>query len=140
MLEAAMGAVIEDVEAARNLPFPSPDDRPNTPEAYSVRQRVNRAGFSELRNGFLRFGGTLTVQFLQLDKEIDDFTGQCTPVPPRLRADGVVVAMPSLGLNAGLEEQLDRIEQQAIALRDKAVGGMKLCREELANELINLEP
>jgi hypothetical protein len=59
MLEAAMEAVLEDVEAARNLPFPSPGNQSNTPEAYAVRQRIKRAGFSELRNGFLRFGGTL---------------------------------------------------------------------------------
>jgi hypothetical protein len=45
-----------------------------------------------------------------------------------------------LGANEGLREQLDRIEQQAVTLRERAVGGMKLCREELANELINLEP
>ena len=48
--------------------------------------------------------------------------------------------MPPEGRNAGPLEQLDRIEQQAIALHDKAAGGMKLCRDELADELINLEP
>ena len=51
------------------------------------------------------------------------------------RADG-----RPLGVNAGLSEQLDRIEQQAIELRDKAATGMKLCRDELAKELINLGP
>jgi hypothetical protein len=61
MLEAAMGAVIEDVEAARNLPPPSPGS--HSAQAFAVRQRVKRAGFTELRNAFLRFGGSLTAQY-----------------------------------------------------------------------------
>jgi len=40
-----------------------------------VRQRVKRAGFVELRSALVRFGGPLTAQFLQLDKEIEDFAG-----------------------------------------------------------------
>ena len=140
MLKAAMEAVIDDVEAARNLPFPATGDQPNSPEAYAVRQRIKRAGFGELRDGFLRFGGTLTAQFLQLDKEIEDFAGQWARRIPRTGTYGDFIVMPPEGSNAGLLAQLDRIEQQAIALRDKAAGGMKLCRDELANELSNLEP
>jgi|GEM_PF-5126618 len=44
-----------------------------------------------------------------------------------------------MGLNAGLSEQLDRIEQQALALRDHAADGMKLCQDELAKELVALK-
>ena len=128
MLEAAMGAVIEDVRAARELPPPGPGM--HSVEAYAVRQRVKRTGFTELRSAFLHFGGgTLTEKFLQLDKEIAIFGEQFMPS-----------INPTSGLNAGLSEQLDRIAQQAIELRDKAAAGMKLCRDELANELIELEP
>jgi hypothetical protein len=104
MLEAALRAVIEDVGAARNLPPPSPTSRNNTysPQAYAVRQRVKRAGFTELRNAFLRFGGPLTAQFLQLDKEIEDFAGQSTTAFNP--ASGF--PMQSMGVNAGLREQL----------------------------------
>jgi hypothetical protein len=74
MLEAAMEAVIEDVEAARNLPSPgplaagialSPSHGPDaySVQAYAVRQRVKRTGFTELRSAFLHFGGPLTAQF-----------------------------------------------------------------------------
>jgi hypothetical protein len=61
-------------------------------EAYVIQQRVNRAGFAELRNSFLRFGGTRTEKFLQLDKEIEDLSAQFmmrvgpvtgAPCPPR---------------------------------------------------------
>jgi multidrug efflux pump subunit AcrA (membrane-fusion protein) len=76
MLEAASGSVIEDVEAARNLPPPPDLGSSYSVEAYAVRQRVQRTGFAELRNAFLRFGGPLTAQFLQLDKEIERFAGQ----------------------------------------------------------------
>jgi hypothetical protein len=137
MLEAAMGAVIEDVEAARNLPPPTAGDTYST-QAYAVRQRVKRTGFNELRNAFLRFGGTQTSQFLQLDKEIEDFAGQWMPTP-HLGPSGAVIPQPPVGVNAGLEEQLARIEQQANELRQHAAGGMKLCRDELAKELIDLE-
>jgi len=133
MLEAAMGAVIEDVEAARKLPSPGPFPSSGdtySGQAYAVRQRVKRTGFTELRSAFLHFGGgTLTEKFLQLDKEIAIFGEQFMPS-----------INPTSGLNAGLSEQLDRIAQQAIELRDKAAAGMKLCRDELANELIELEP
>ena len=73
MLEAAMSAVIADVEAARKLKSPS-DVSHETREAYVIRQRVKRAGFIELRHAFLRFGGTRTAEFLQLDKEIEDLS------------------------------------------------------------------
>ena len=55
MLEAAMGAVIEDIEAARNLG--SPSDGSHSAAAYAMRQRVKRAGFTErdeLANDLIR--------------------------------------------------------------------------------------
>jgi hypothetical protein len=105
-----------------------------------VRQRVKRTGFAELRTAFLRFGERHTIEFLHLDKEIEDFAGQSMPLLPTA-ARTVSGGPPQLvGVNAGLVEQLDRIEQQALALRDHAAGGMKLCRDELAKDLINLEP
>jgi hypothetical protein len=139
MLEAAMSAVIEDVAAARNLPPPSPGSEAYSVQAYAVRQSVRRTGFNELRNAFLRFGGTLTTQnFLQLDKEIEDFARQWLPAPPGNPALYSMVR-PPIGVNAGLQEQLDRIESRAIALREEATIGMRLCRDELAKEAINLE-
>jgi hypothetical protein len=133
MLEAAMGGIIKDVEAAKNLPAPSADGSTYSAPAYAVRQRVKRTGFIELRSAFLHFGGgTLTEKFLQLDKEIEIFAEQFMM--------GGLNAPPLIGVNAGLSEQLARIEQQAIELRRAAAAGMKLCRDELANELIKLEP
>jgi hypothetical protein len=78
MLEAAMGAVIEDLEAARKLPPPAAGETYSI-QAHAVRQRVKRTGFSELRSAFLHFGGPLTAQFLQLDKEIEVFAEQFMP-------------------------------------------------------------
>ena len=75
----------------------------------------------------------LTAQFLRLDKEIEVFAEQTS-------FNSTTGAPTSLGLNAGLSEQLDRIEKQAIKLCGKAAAGMKLCHDELGDELINLEP
>src|SRR6516164_5766245 len=136
MLEAAMSAVVADVEVARKLPPPSPLEvsrgNPQTREAYIIRQRVKRAGFAELRNAFLRFGGTRTTEFLQLDKEIEDFGAQWM----QTYNPGSGFPTHPIGANAEIYEQLDRIEQQAKGLRNHAAGGMKLCRDELAKELV----
>lgn len=120
MLEAAMEAVIEDVNAARELAkrprSVSASDRRVSPEAYEERQRVKRAGFAELRGAFLLFGGTFTKLFLQLDKEIEDFAAQCGPE----RQYFVSGSSRFVGLNEGLRDQLNRIEQLAMALRREA--------------------
>jgi hypothetical protein len=83
-----------------------------------VRQRVQRTGFAELRNAFLRFGGPLTAQFLQLDKEIERFAGQFMMQIGRPVISTTSVSTP------GCRKQLERIEQQAIMLRDKAAEGI----------------
>ncbi len=127
MLGAAMGAVIEDVEAARSLPFPGPGLGAHSIPAYAIRQRVKRTGFGELRSGLLRLGGSPTTQtFLQLDKEIEGFAGQFIP-----QINSTTGYQFNIGVNAGLAEQLERIEQQAIALREDAIHGMKRCTDEL---------
>jgi hypothetical protein len=135
MLEAAMGLVLDDVGAARELPPPPLPTETYSAQAYMMRQRVKRAGFAELRNAFVRFGERHTSEFLQLDKEIEDFAEQVmTRVTP---ATGF---QQFIGVNDGLQEQLDRIEEQANKLRDWAAGGMKVCRDELAKDLTSPEP
>ena len=120
MLEAAMAAVIEDVGAAQNLPPPSATSRNRySAEAYTVRQCVKRVGFTELRDRFSSLRrAAVPAQFLQIDKEIEDFAGQW--IAPVTSASGFSIPMR---VNAGLEEQLERIEQHATALREKAAGG-----------------
>jgi hypothetical protein len=83
---------------------------------------------------FVHFGGPLTTQFLQLDKEIEVFAEQFM-----MTVNSATGAQIPHGINDGLSDRLGRIEQQAIELRDAAAGGMKLCRDELAKELIKLE-
>jgi hypothetical protein len=133
MLVAATEAVIKDVAEAREIPGPPPPGQGGThsTNAYVMRQRVKRAGFAELRTAFVRFGGpTLTDKFLQLDKEIEEFAGQWMP-QSHSGPGGTVVPMPHLGVNAGIQDQLNRIEQQAKDLRYEAVRGTELCLKEL---------
>jgi hypothetical protein len=124
MLEAAMGAVIDDAQAARQL-FPGTPG-PDTPQAFRARQRIKRAGFTELRGAFLRIGGPLTEKFLRLDTEIANFAEQWMDVAVNTSHN-----LARLGAHAGFSEQLDRIEQQATALREEAT---KRCRDELVKE------
>lgn len=125
-----MTAVIEDEQAARKLP-PVSGSSAYSAAAYGIRRRIKPLGFAELRPAFLRFGGPQTAQFLQLDQEIEALTAE-----PALTTQ----LDQHVGLNTGLLEQLDRIERLATTLRDHAVGGMKLCREELAKELVEEAP
>jgi hypothetical protein len=122
MLEAAMGLVIKDVEAARKI---RTGGTTHSAEAYEARHRIRRTGFSELRAGCLRFGGTLTHPFLSLDEAIDDLAAPFIPNP------GTYAGTQYLGANAGLGEQLGTIEQQAKTLRFEAEVGMKRCRDDL---------
>lgn len=127
MLAAAMAAVIEDVSAARAMPPPNnPSGRAYSTNAYAVRQRVKRTGFPELRAAFLHQGGpSLTKMFLRLDKEIEDFAGQWIPASPTL----------ATGVNAGIEEQLERIEEQARLLQHEAEDRMGRASRALGTDL-----
>ncbi len=143
MLEAAMGAVIDDVGAAQELPQPVPPSAGLPPvrepeasvQAYAVRQRIKRAGFAELRTAFLRFGGTtLTDKFLRLDKEIEDFASQYQMRSPPTRE---LIGLPpqGLGTNAGIDEGLQSIQQQATDLRYEAERGIEITRSVLGDDL-----
>jgi hypothetical protein len=142
MLEAAMASLIEDVQAARKLfldevkrdksgefPYPATIGTDLSLPAYLARQKVDNVIFQELRPAFLRFGGRQTAEFLRLDKAIMHYGSQI-----RTLAGNV------FGAEAGLLDELNFIEQQAMELRDHALGGINLCREELASELINTDP
>jgi hypothetical protein len=112
MLKAALETVIADVAAARTMPPPNPrgHGEVHSTNSYAVRQRVKRTGFAELRPAFLRFGGATTgKKFLQLDQEIEDFSVQW--VPDYNSATGL--PGPPLGADAGIQDHLNRIDQQA---------------------------
>lgn len=112
MLKAALETVIADVAVARTMSPPNPRGHGEvySTNAYAVRQRVKRTGFAELRPAFLRFGGATTgKKFLQLDQEIEDFSVQW--VPDYNSATGL--PGPPLGADAGIQDHLNRIDQQA---------------------------
>jgi hypothetical protein len=101
MLEAAMKRVLDEAASARKTYPQDPktgaftfDHRP------LVCQCITKGAFAELRAACVR-QGSLTSEFLDLEREIDSF------------------ALPQL--YADLGEQLDRIETMAAALREKAV-------------------
>ncbi len=136
MLEAAMGAVIDDVGAARELPQPERQDFSESVAAYAVRQRIKRAGFAELRTAFLRFGGTtLTDKFLRLDKEAEDFSSQCRMRISTPQSQLTGTPPQAVGTNARIDEALQRIEQQATELRYEAERGIEITRSVLGDDL-----
>jgi hypothetical protein len=117
MLEAAMGRVVAEVDGARTtfqVAFTQTDEV--TVEAGAVRQCITKGAFAELRAAFVRLGSPLTGEFLDLEREIDNFASQvgthalsAVPIPVRK------------GRTAGLGDQLAKIERNAKALREKAV-------------------
>jgi hypothetical protein len=125
MLEAAMGAVVEDIEAARLIFAAEPQHIGESTLAYQARQRVKKTAFADLRSACLRLGGRLTTPFLRLDKNIDDFAEQWITAPSA--GDPI-----RKGTNAGLVIELNTLKLQAVALREEAGNGMKRCSAVLA--------
>jgi hypothetical protein len=126
MLEAAMGAVVEDIKEARKI-F-APESRHSLGEsilAYQARQRIRKTAFADLRSACVRLGGQLTTPFLRLDKIIDEVAADWVAVPSA--GDPI-----RKGTNAGLNIWLDVIEQQAVALRKEASNEMERCAAILA--------
>jgi hypothetical protein len=126
MLEAAMGAVVEDIEAAGEIFAAETQRIGESTRAYEARQRVKKTAFAELRSACLRFGGQLTTPFLCLDKAIDDFAAEWITVP----SAGEPLRK---GTNAGLGIQLQTLKLQADALRKQAHEGMTRCTAVLAD-------
>lgn len=123
IIEATMGIVIDDVNAARLLSDQGGLGGPGV-AAYQIRQKVRKTGFADLRSALTRLGGELASPFLRLDKEIDEFTAQWTPF-----------ADARFGNPVGISETLQRIELQAAALREEAVNGMQRCNRILVETL-----
>jgi hypothetical protein len=91
------------------------DGRLNRRGPYRVRQCITKGAFAELRAACVRRGSTLTGEFLDLEREIDNFALQYEYYPSKTM--GVLIR---LGKHAGLNEQLASIERKADALREKA--------------------
>jgi hypothetical protein len=84
-------------------------------DPLTVRQCITKGAFAELRAACVRQGGSLTGEFLDLEREIDSFAAQWEDI--------IVNAGVSIrhGKHAGLGEQLALIERKARALRVKAL-------------------
>ena len=115
MLEAALARVLAEADWAKNT-YPQVLTRTDSEsvDGYAFRQCITKGAFAELRAACVRQGGPLTGEFLDLEREIDNFASQWRDAPytteMKLRK----------GKHAGLGEQLDRIETKAAALRQKA--------------------
>ena len=108
MLEAAMARVLAEATWARET-YPNilTQKEGTSVPASVIRNCITKGAFAELRAACVRRGGDLTGDFLDLEREIDDFAAVSAPYEHRIR-------------HAGLAEQLTRIETMADALRQKA--------------------
>jgi hypothetical protein len=74
-------------------------------DALTIRSCITKGAFEELRDACVRQGSPLTGEFLDLEREIDNFALQWEKI-------------------SSLGHQLELIEAMATELRDKAVAGM----------------
>ena len=88
-------------------------------DPLAVRQCITKGAFAELRATCVRRGGSLTGEFLDLEREIDSFARQWEDT---IVNAGVLIRM---GEHAGLDGQLALIETMAAALREKAFEAFK---------------
>ena len=113
MLESAMVRVIVEVARGKSeYPYVLTRMADTSVDAYVLRQCITKGAFAELRAACVRLGGLLT-EFLDLEREIDDFASQWRDLPWA----GVTRRE---GLQAGLGDQLAEIEKTVAALREKA--------------------
>jgi hypothetical protein len=82
--------------------------------AYEARQRFSKGAFPELRSACVRYGGRITRDLLELESDIDKFASQW------MARNEIPV-----GQHAGFKDQLDRIVDEAVHLRDEAVAEME---------------
>ena len=116
MLEAAMARVLDEAAWAKKIyPQLLTQTAGASVEALIVRQCITKGAFAELRAACVRQGSPLTSYFLDLEREIDSFAGQCEE-----RTSTTLSVTIRMGKHAGLGEQLALIETKAAALREKA--------------------
>ena len=120
MLEAAMARVLAEAAWAKETyPQLLAQSQGASPDALAVRQCITKGAFAELRAACVRRGGSLTGEFLDLEREIDSFAMQWVDI---IVNAGVPIRQ---GKHAGLGEQLALIETKAAALRKKAFEAFK---------------
>jgi hypothetical protein len=134
MVEAAMGRVIAEAKEAREIFSNAPRfdedlygrefDRAagvsrTSLEALHAREHFTKNAFSELRGAFLRNGGFLTAEFLELESLIDKFASYTVNKEVLNTPDQTTVVRVG-----GLEEELAVIEAKAHHLREEAAKGM----------------
>ena len=124
MLAAAMDRVLAEATWARRTygnTFTQPPERVSA-EALAVRQCITKGAFAELRAVCVRRGGSLTGDFLDLEREIDSFAWQWVDLPAYTQV------LVRYGMHAGLGDQLALIETKAAALREKAAERILMVR------------
>ena len=127
MLAAAMDRVLAEQAGAKET-YPqyvgqaqgaSIDAKDSSPDAIIVRQCITKGAFAELRAACVRRGGSLTGEFLDLEREIDSFAMQSED---KIVTDGFLIRV---GKHAGLREQFARIEMKATKLRERGRRGLR---------------
>jgi hypothetical protein len=116
MFEAAMARVLDEVDWARQT-YPQlmrENDSPQSCEAFTVRNSITRGAFAELRAACIRLGSPLTGDFLDLEREIENFAMQWRD---KKTDEGAVIRE---GMHAGLGKQLEDIETKATKLGERA--------------------
>jgi len=111
MLAAAMARILAEADSAKKTyPGILTQTTGASVDALAVRQCITKGAFAELRAACVRQGGSLTGEFLDLEREIE-------------WVDTIVNAgvLSRGGKHAGLGEQLALIETKARALRVKAL-------------------
>ena len=108
MLEAAMARVLAEAASGRRALMSAVD-------TLAVRECITKGAFAELRAACVRQGSPLTGEFLDLEREIDNFSSQS-----ELVMSPVTTQLIRKGMREGLEDQLAVIEAKATELKLKA--------------------
>jgi hypothetical protein len=92
--------------------------------ARYARENFKKYAFSELRGAFLRHGGLMTAEFLELESLIDKFASVTTNV--EMLGAREQPTLVRVGYHEGFEDELTDIETKARHLREEAVEALML--------------
>jgi hypothetical protein len=123
MVVASMERVLAEAGEAKTifLSAKASATATSSPQAYEARQHFSKGAFPELRTACVRYGGRLTRELLELERDIDDFRSRTQGGAPSAYG-----AIPQLGLHAGFDDQLANIEAKANHLREEAATSMQM--------------
>ena len=127
MLDAVMSRVLADAVKAKQTCSRTNQTTGESDIAYEARQSFAKRAFPEFLEACVRYGRFNTVEFPDLDNDIDDFASRWREIPTAIPGK-----YQQIGQHGSLQREIGAIEDKATRLREEAVAGMERAKVVIA--------